>query len=147
MSACKAWITERTFLEACLYVLIAILSFVAPYPAVYERPIPYQLLQTAGVTDYVVLDLELNNEYIPDKDASCPISLLIVLSLVIPLLVLSGYSLSFGRRIAGDTHAILCAFLLGLALTEFTTTWLKVYVSPNPTNPHTTLTPNQPAKC
>lgn len=121
----KRWLSEKKYLEALLYLGVCGLSFVAPFPAVFERPIPYQVLPNSGD---VVLDLELNNPYIEDKDASCPVALLLVLCLLLPLLVCLGYSVSFGRGINGDTHAIFCAIFLGLAITEYVTTILKVYV-------------------
>ncbi len=123
-NSCTRWLNEKKFLETALYLIVTLLAFLAPKPALFERPIPYQVLKSGEV----ILDFELNNPYIEDKDASCPVSLLIVLCFVVPGCAILGYSLTFARRVSGDTHAISCAFLLGLAITDHVTNCLKVYV-------------------
>ena len=88
-----------------------------------ERPIPYQTLNNG---EYIVLDLSLNNEFIPFSDQTIPGWLLGFSTVTIPIVLIIAVGFLHGPKL--DVHAGLCAYLVAMGLNDTVTDTLKLYV-------------------
>jgi membrane-associated phospholipid phosphatase len=109
---------------SCYFGVYSPTSFWRPMLGIYMTPIPYQVLKSGDV----VLDLELNNEYI--KDVTIGSNLLKQTSFTLPLIILIIFTQLAPQCPVKyfDTHAAVCVLLLSIGLCEFTTQMAKMYV-------------------
>jgi len=90
---------------------------------VHERPIPYQVLNNSGD---VVLEFDLNHDYVYPENQTIPVGLLFSSCFYIPLTLLPLFGIFAGRRY--DAHAIVCVFLMSSALSDIISALIKLYV-------------------
>ena len=119
----------RTKILLCELVFCIVFAFVCTYvPRIFdvrEVDIPYQITLNSGD---VILDLNINQEFIDDQTIPTIWNYVINVGVVLALLIVLTIFASATPDASGELHAIGCSYIVAFGLKQLVTSSLKIYV-------------------